>query len=233
LPPEPLVTAMAFDLVIFDCDGVLIDSELLSIEADLACLAEDGIEISAEEILERYTGISMAGMLADLEVRHGCSFPDFAARHRRRLEALFVAGLKPIDGVAEVLAAIECKACVASSATPERLRHALTLVGLFDRLHPHIFSTVEVAHGKPAPDLFLHAATQMAAEPRCCVVIEDSAPGVIAAVAAGMTTIGFTGGAHCRPGHDARLFAEGAALVIGGMAQLPSALAQLGQQTTR
>jgi HAD superfamily hydrolase (TIGR01509 family) len=217
-----------FDLVIFDCDGVLIDSELLSVEADLACLAEEGIvDLSAEEILERYTGISMAGMLSDLETRYGRSFPDFAPRHRQCLTALFENSLQPIRGIAEVLASLGCKVCVASSSTPDRLRLALTLVGLFDRLHPHIFSTTEVARGKPAPDLFLHAATQMAVEPRHCVVIEDSVPGVIAAVAAGMTAIGFTGGGHCRPGHDSRLYAEGAALVIGDMAQLPAALMRL------
>lgn len=221
---------MPFELVIFDCDGVLIDSELLSVEADLACLAEDGIDISADEILERYTGISMAGMLADLEARHGRSFPDFAARHRQRLRVLFETGLQPITGVAEILPSLDCKICVASSSTPERLQHALTLVGLFDRFHPHIFSTVEVAHGKPAPDLFLHAAKQMGFAPERCVVIEDSIPGVIAAVAAGMTAIGFAGGAHCRPGHDSRLYAEGAALVIDNMAHLPSALVQLNRQ---
>jgi HAD superfamily hydrolase (TIGR01509 family) len=221
---------MAFDLVIFDCDGVLIDSELLSVEADLACLAEDGITCSADEILERYTGISMAGMLADLEARHGRSFPDFAVRHRERLRALFEAQLRPIPGVAELLASLDTEVCVASSSTPERLHHALTLVGLFDRLHPHIFSTTEVARGKPAPDLFLYAAEKMRVEPRRCVVVEDSLPGIAAAVAAEMTAIGFTGGAHCRPGHDSRLYDEGAALVIDSMTQLPPALAQLKQR---
>ena len=218
---------MAFDLIIFDCDGVLVDSELLSVEADLACLSEEGLDLSAEEILDRYTGISMAGMLADLESRFRRTFPDFADRHRRRLHALFETGLKAIPGIAEVLASLACKACVASSSTPERLRHALTLVGLFDRFHPHIFSAIEVARGKPAPDLFLHAAEQMGVPPPRCIVIEDSIPGVAAAVSAGMTAIGFTGGAHCRPGHDTRLFAEGAVLVIDGMAQLPRALSKL------
>ena len=218
---------MTFDLVIFDCDGVLIDSELLSVEADLACLAEESLDISAEEILERYTGISMAGMLVDLEARFGRTFPDFADRHRQQLRALFEAGLKPIAGVREVLASLACKACVASSSTPERLQHALTLVGLFDRFHPHIFSATEVTRGKPAPDLFLHAAERMGVPPASCVVIEDSVPGVIAAVAAGMTALGFTGGAHCRPGHDSRLYAKGAALVIDNMPQLPRALSEL------
>jgi beta-phosphoglucomutase-like phosphatase (HAD superfamily) len=106
------------------------------------------------------------------------------------------------------------------------LHHALTLVGLFDRLHPHIFSTTEVARGKPAPDLFLYAAEKMRVEPRRCVVVED----IAAAVAAEMTAIGFTGGAHCRPGHDSRLYDEGAALVIDSMTQLPPALGQLNQR---
>src|SRR5579863_8468297 len=146
---------MPFDLVIFDCDGVLIDSELLSVRADLACLAEDGIAVSADEILERYTGISMAGMLADLEARHGRSLPDFARRHQQRLEAIFAAELRAIPGVTEMLDALEgeAKMCVASSGSPERLRHALSLVGLFERLQPNIFSATEVARGKPAPDL--------------------------------------------------------------------------------
>jgi HAD superfamily hydrolase (TIGR01509 family) len=222
-----------FDLVIFDCDGVLIDSELLSVEADLACLAEEGIEISAEEILERYTGISMAGMLADLETRYGRALPDFAARHRERLQGLFENGLRPIQGVADVLASLDCKICVASSSTPERLQHALTLVGLIDRFQPHIFSAVEVARGKPEPDLFLHAAKQMAVAPGRCVVIEDSMPGVIAAAAAGMRAIGFTGGGHCRPGHDSRLYAEGATLVIDDMTQLPVALMRLNPRAER
>lgn len=217
---------MHFDLVIFDCDGVLIDSELLSVQADIECLAEHGIDISAGEILERYTGISMAGMLADFETRYGRQLPDFADRHRRRLRALFEGGLRPIPGVAAVLDSLECGRCVASSSTPERLRHALSLVGLFDRFHPNIFSATEVARGKPAPDLFLHAADRMGVAPQRCVVIEDSLPGVAAAVAAGMTTIGFTGGGHCRPGHDVRLTAAGAALVIGHLAELVPALAQ-------
>jgi HAD superfamily hydrolase (TIGR01509 family) len=214
-----------FDLVIFDCDGVLIDSELLSVRADRECLAEDGIDLSVEEILDRYTGISLAAMLSDLETRYGRPLPDFAARHQARLHPLFEADLQAIPGVTEVLDALACRSCVASSGTPDRLRHALSLVGLFDRFHPCIFSATEVARGKPAPDLFLHAADRMGVPPRRCVVIEDSVPGVAAAVAAGMPAIGFTGGAHCRPGHAARLAGAGATLVIDRMAQLPAALA--------
>jgi HAD superfamily hydrolase (TIGR01509 family) len=213
-----------FDLVIFDCDGVLIDSEMLSVRADIECLAEHGVDVSAEEILERYTGISLAGMVRDLETRLGRKLPGFADRHRDRLRLLFDEGLQPIPGVPQVLDSLACASCVASSSTPERLRHALSLAGLFDRFHPHVFSAVEVTHGKPAPDLFLHAAARMGVAPSRCVVIEDSLPGVAAAVAAGMTAIGFTAGTHCRPGHDSRLLAQGAALVIGSMAELLPAL---------
>ena len=216
---------MGFDLVIFDCDGVLIDSEPLSIQADLACLAEYGISLLAEEILERYTGISLAAMLADLETRCGRALPGFAERHQQLLQVLFEAGLRPIPGVGEVIGSLAGRVCVASSGTPQRLRHALSLAGLFDRLQPHIFSASMVARGKPAPDLFLYAADRMGVTPRRCVVVEDSAPGIAAAVAAGMRAIGFTGGGHCRPGDDSRLAAQGAALVIDDIGRLLPALA--------
>ena len=216
---------MHWDLVIFDCDGVLIDSELLSIRADRECLAECGIELSVDEICDRYTGISFAGMVADLEARHGPLPADFADRHRTRLWPLFETELQAIPGVGAVLDSLTCKICVASSGRPERLKHALSLVGLYDRFHPHIFSATEVPRGKPAPDLFLYAAERMGVMPERCVVIEDSLPGVTAAVAAGMRVIGFVGASHCRPGDAARLSAQGAIAVIDDMAQLLPALA--------
>ena len=156
---------MRWDLVIFDCDGVLIDSELLSIRADQECLAECGIALSAEEILQRYTGISFAGMVADLEARHGPLPGDFADRHRNRLWPLFEKELRAIPGIVDVLDSLNCLICVASSGRPDRLKHALSLVGLYDRFHPHIFSATEVPRGKPAPDLFLHAAGKWAWHP--------------------------------------------------------------------
>jgi len=216
---------MRWDLVIFDCDGVLIDSELLSIRADRECLAECGIELSVDEIRDRYTGISFAGMVADLQAHYGPLPADFADRHRTRLWPLFETELQAIPGVGAVLDSLTCKICVASSGRPERLKHALSLVGLYDRFHPHIFSATEVLLGKPAPDLFLYAAERMGVMPERCVVIEDSLPGVTAAVAAGMRVIGFVGASHCRPGDAARLSAQGAIAVIDDMAQLLPALA--------
>jgi HAD superfamily hydrolase (TIGR01509 family) len=222
---RPAVNAARYGLAVFDCDGVLIDSEMLAVEADLSCLAEEGIAVDGAEIVERYMGISFARMLADLEHRFGWTMPaDFHARHWRRLAALFTARLVPIAGIEAVLDAFPGKICVASSSTPERLDLSLSLTGLHRRFAPHIFSTAMVARGKPAPDIFLHAAARMGVAPAAAVVIEDSPAGIEGAVAAGMTAIGFTGGSHCRPGHDLRLRAAGAAAVVATMAELPALL---------
>jgi HAD superfamily hydrolase (TIGR01509 family) len=219
------------ELVIFDCDGVLIDSELLTIGIEVAMLAEAGIAITGDEIIERYCGISMKAMLADLEARFGCSLgEEFAARHAARLAAICEAELRAIAGVETVLDGLAGKICVASSSSPQRLRHTLGLVDLYRRFEPHIFSATMVARGKPAPDLFLYAAAQMGAAPARCVVIEDSMPGVTAATAAGMTAIGFVGGGHCGPGHAGRLRAAGAAVVVAAMPEVLPALAALSHQ---
>jgi HAD superfamily hydrolase (TIGR01509 family) len=216
---------MRRELLIFDCDGVLIDSEHLAVRADVACLAEDGIAVTEAELLETYVGISVAEMVADLERRFGRRVQgDFSLRHDRRLRAIFDAELKAIPGIEAVIEGWAGARCVASSSTPARLRHALGVVGLHDRFAPHIFSAVQVARGKPAPDLFLYAAARMGVEPSACTVIEDSLAGVEAAVAAGMQVIGFAGGSHCRPGHADRLTERGAAHVIADMARLPPLL---------
>jgi HAD superfamily hydrolase (TIGR01509 family) len=217
--------AMTPDLVIFDCDGVLIDSELIACRVDAACLAEIGYAITVEDILDRYVGISAAAMLADLEARSGRKLPaDFPETLRRRLAAVFDAELAAMPGIEAALDRLRCRSCVASGSTPERLRHSLSLVGLFRRFDPDIFSAAEVHRGKPAPDLFLHAAERMGVSPERCLVIEDSIAGVQAARAAEMTVFGFTGGGHCRPGHAERLREEGASHVFADMAELPALL---------
>ena len=216
------------DLVIFDCDGVLIDSEMLTIRLEVAMLAEAGIAITGDEIIERYCGISMKTMLADLEARLGCRLGDsFATDHAARFAAICETELRAMPGIYAVLDGIVGQTCVASSSTPERLRHTLGLAGLYRRFDPHVFSATMVERGKPAPDLFLFAAQRMAAEPMACVVIEDSLPGVAAAVAAGMTAIGFVGGGHCRLGHADRLRQAGASVVVEAMTELLPALAAL------
>ena len=220
-----------WDLVIFDCDGVLIDSELLTIEVEGALLAEAGIAITADEIVERYVGISMGAMIADLEAQFGCFLgDDFAARHAFRVRDVFERELQAMPGIVEVLAGLPGKICVASSSSPERLRHTLGITGLYERFDPHIFSATMVARGKPAPDLFLHAAERMGAAPSRSIVIEDSKPGIEAAAAAGMTAIGFVGGSHCRAGHAGRLSAGGAAMVVESMSEMLPAIAGLSQR---
>jgi HAD superfamily hydrolase (TIGR01509 family) len=209
------------DLIVFDCDGVLIDSEAIACRTDAECLADIGVTMAAEEIMDRYVGISTASMLADIELRAGRVLPaDFAETLRRRMAAAFEAELRPMDGIEAVLSALRCRMCVASSSTPERLRHSLSLVGLLRYFDPHVFSATQVTRGKPAPDLFLFAAARMQAAPPACLVIEDSAAGVRAAVAAGMRVVGFCGGGHCSAGHRARLLDAGASAVFDHMREL-------------
>jgi len=212
---------MASDLVIFDCDGVLIDSELIACRSCAACLAEIGIPVTADQIAERYIGVTATAMFADLEARFGIPLPlDFAEKVRIRLMRRFNSELTAMPGVEAALSAIQSPVCVASSSAPDRLRHTLSLVGLLSQFDPHIFSATQVARGKPAPDLFLFAAAQMDAEPSTCLVVEDSVSGVTAAVAAGMRVIGFTGGSHCKPGHAERLRYAGATGVITAFGDL-------------
>jgi HAD superfamily hydrolase (TIGR01509 family) len=214
------------DLIIFDCDGVLIDSEVIACRTDAACLAEIGIAASTKEVMERYVGISAAAMFADIERRHGTRLPsDFAETVRSRITATFDSELLPMTGAEATLRALAFRRCVASSSAPERLWHSLSLTGLLEYFDPHIFSATQVARGKPAPDLFLFAAAAMQAAPETCLVLEDSEAGVLAAVAAGMRVIGFTGGGHCRAGHAERLSAVGAFAVCNDMRRLPGLIA--------
>jgi len=214
-------------LVIFDCDGVLIDSEAIACRADAACLAELGITITAEEIMQRYLGISAAAMCSDIEQRYGIVLPpDFVAVLHKRVAAVFDTELTTMAGVEHLLQTMQHPRCVASSSAPERLRHSLSVTGLLGYFGPHIFSATQVARGKPAPDLFLFAADVMQVPPASGVVVEDSVPGVQAAVAAGMRAIGFTGGEHCLSGHAERLHTAGVSAIAADMASLSALLSK-------
>ena len=209
------------DLIIFDCDGVLIDSEVIACRIDAEVLSEAGIPISAAEIAQRFIGTTMSQMLATLSEEHEVALPDdLVARLQARLETVFAQELRPLPGTAEQLAALTVPSCVASSSGPERLAQSLGLTGLADHFGARVFSARSVARGKPAPDLFLYAAERMAVEPDHCLVVEDSLSGVTAAVAAGMAVTGFTGGSHCGSGHGERLRAAGAVQVVANMADL-------------
>jgi HAD superfamily hydrolase (TIGR01509 family) len=211
-----------FDLVIFDLDGVLVDSEPISARVAAAALKEAGVEIPAAELCDRFLGVSTAAMLRVIEVEHGCRLPDaFQETLRARILNAFEHELEPVPGVAALLDALAVARCVASSSHPEQIRRSLELAGLLDQLAPHLFSATMVDAGKPAPDLFLLAAARMSAEPTRCLVIEDSEVGIRAAKAAAMTAYGFTGANHVRPQvHAPRLRAAGADAVFADMAAL-------------
>ncbi|HVC56762.1 MAG TPA: HAD family hydrolase [Stellaceae bacterium] len=219
---------MPFGLVIFDCDGVLVDSEPIVNRAHAATLAACGCPIDERELLERFCGVSDKDMLAVIERDAGRLLPaDYADRVSAIVARDYRRSLRAIDGVAAVLAAISMPVCVASSGVMAQIRRGLDATGLAPYFADNLFSASMVARGKPAPDLFLYAANRMSVAPPRCVVVEDSVPGVAAALAAGMTAIGFTGGSHCRPGHDLRLAAQGAAAVVEHMDDLLPALARL------
>jgi HAD superfamily hydrolase (TIGR01509 family) len=182
-------------LVIFDCDGVLVDSEPLSVRHDVELFAELGLPMSEAEVIDRFVGRSTEVIVAAIEDQLGHPIPDGVfERAEQRLRDAWGAELTPVDGIVEALAQITGPVCVASSSQPEPLRYKLELTGLYERFEGRIFSASEVANGKPAPDLFLYAAAQMGAELSDCVVVEDSRYGVEAARAAGMKALGYAGG---------------------------------------
>ena len=193
------------------------------IEADM--LAEVGVRLTAHDLVARFLGTSSASMFSTIARENGIRLPpDFAERAARRTLEAFDQRLRPIAGIAELLANLPDRKCVASSSEPPRIRHSLSLAGILHYFEPHIFSATQVKRGKPAPDLFLLAAESMAASPAHCLVIEDSVAGVTAARAAGMTVLGFTGGSHCHDGHADRLRGAGAAEVFGSMGDLAAHL---------
>jgi HAD superfamily hydrolase (TIGR01509 family) len=215
------------NLIIFDCDGVLVDSEIVSFEVEAEMFAEIGIGLTAHDLLTRFLGTSSASMFATIEQENGIRLPpDFAERAARRTLEAFDLTLKPIPGIAELLADLPDRKCVASSSEPPRIRHSLALAGILHHFEPHIFSATQVKRGKPAPDLFQLAAESMGGvAPARCLVIEDSVAGVTAARAAGMTVLGFTGGSHCLDGHADKLRQSGASAVFGSCPELASYLA--------
>jgi HAD superfamily hydrolase (TIGR01509 family) len=182
-------------LVIFDCDGVLVDTERIAVRIDVAVLAELGWKMSEAEVIERFMGKSDDAMTREIEAHTGRKLPEsWEAPFRHLYREAFAAELQPVPGVVEALDAITLPTCVASSGTHEKIRYTLGLTGLYDRFAGRIFSVDDVRRGKPAPDLFLHAAGRMGAAPERCAVVEDSPYGVQAARAAGMRAFGYAGG---------------------------------------
>jgi len=218
------------DLVIFDCDGVLVDSEIISCRVHAETLTRHGYPISAEQVAARFLGRSGREARREIEAELGRAFSDdLETQLLDDLLRHFAVALQPIPYVAQALGRIRQPVCVASSGTIERISAVLKRTGLYERFAPHLFSAEQVRHGKPAPDLFLHAAEQMRVAPARCVVIEDSVPGVIAAATAGMTVLGYHGGGHCGPDTAAKLHAAGAASTFADMRQLPDIITEIGE----
>jgi HAD superfamily hydrolase (TIGR01509 family) len=203
------------ELVIFDCDGVLVDSDRISLRIQAERISALSLEMSYEECVRDFLGLGMPATLRILTGRLGRPPPD---GWEEELDAAVRDGfrreLTPVPGIVEALEGIELPACVASSGSQEKMRLTLGLTGLWDRFAGRIFSADEVKRGKPAPDLFLHAASRMSTPPERCIVVEDSPFGIAAAKAAGMSALGF---AAVTPA--ARL--DGANAVFTAMEDLP------------
>jgi len=183
---------MTFDLAIFDCDGVLVDTEPISSRVYANLMGELGLRVTADEVLREFVGRSRVDNLAAIEQRLGCRLPpEFGDEYERRTFAAYELQLTPIPGIVEVLANLSMPVCVASSGNHEKMHRTLGLTGLLERFDGHIFSASEVERGKPFPDIFLLAARRMGVPPARCVVVEDSVPGVQAGIAAGMSVLGY------------------------------------------
>ncbi|MFT3690922.1 HAD family hydrolase [Paenirhodobacter sp.] len=183
--------------LIFDCDGVLVDSEPLSVAELGRTLREAGADIGDDEIFGRMIGRDIAQILRMVREEQGVDATPLLPGYRDRLQRRFDAELRPVPGIAQAIGAMaDLPRIVASSSGPERIAHSLRLTGLADLFGDRICSAVEVENGKPAPDLFLLAARRLGADPARCIVIEDSEAGVRAAKAAGMRVVGFLAGSH-------------------------------------
>ncbi|MFC0202147.1 HAD family hydrolase [Paracoccus rhizosphaerae] len=203
---------MRIDLIIFDCDGVIADSEILSAEVLIDQLAQLGIDITLDDVRRDFLGRSFPTVAASIRDRFARALPDdFEAGYRTRLLDRFAIDLAPTPGIGQVLKALTRPVCVATSSSPPRVARTLQLLGLTDRFGPHVFTASQVVQGKPAPDLFQFAAAKMGCAPDHALVIEDSVPGLQAARAAGMRALHYAGGAHLA-GHaapdGARSFAD-------------------------
>ena len=210
------------ELVIFDCDGVLVDSERIAVRLYVELGAELGWPLTEAEVFEMFIGRSIASNFEQIAGRVG---PSRSALWQQRFGELHRAAvdteLTAVDGVLEALDTLTLPSCVASGGSHDTMRHTLGRTGIYPYFEGRIFSASEVARGKPAPDLFLHAAKQMGVDPSACVVVEDSKYGVRAARAAGMRALGYAGGltpAHWLEGPDTTVFRD--------MRELPKLLAE-------
>ena len=218
--------------VIFDCDGVLVDSEVLALEVELAILAEQGLRFEREDYVTRFLGLSYRAFHdvidQEAEKRLGRPISDTIRDElATRLRQTMIARLTEVPGATRAVAGTALPKAVASSSTREGLERKLRQVGLWEHFAPHVYSADHVVHAKPAPDLFLHAAQALEIAPGECLVLEDSVNGVIAARAAGMRVWGFLGGGHTHDRLGGRLIAAGAERLVQDWPEAAKLLARL------
>jgi HAD superfamily hydrolase (TIGR01509 family) len=217
-------------LLIFDCDGVLVDSEVLAHDTLREMIASLGRPMTMDEAVREFAGGSLADTVATVGRLLGRPLPaDVGDKFGQLLLERFRHELKPMPGVRDAILALPYRRCVASSSTPERLRLSLEVTGLAPLFGEHVFSAVQVARGKPAPDLYLLTARTLGEPPERCIVIEDTTRGVAAGHAAGARVIGFAGGGHAMPALAEDLARAGAEVVITAMGELPAVVRRLAE----
>jgi HAD superfamily hydrolase (TIGR01509 family) len=215
-------------LLIFDCDGVLVDSEMIALDVLAKMLGELGWPIATAECRARFMGKSTSDVLAEIEeILGGPIPPELGERTKILLFERLRRELQPVRDVRAVISALPYRVCVASSSQPERIALSLEVTGLAPLFQGRVFSAAEVRHGKPAPDLFLHAVARLGVAPQQAIVIEDSPAGVIAAHRAGMGVIGFAGASHADSALAQMLREAGAKEIVGRMTELPAAIERL------
>ncbi|GJL90691.1 MAG: hydrolase [Hyphococcus sp.] len=230
-PQESKVTAMKFNAVIFDCDGVLVDSEVLAIRGERAALEGLGLDYSPQDYVRKFVGLHdgafFEALRADYRARHATDAPEdfedqvLAGRGRERHLLQVVEGA---DDALRTAQQVIGRIGVASSSRAHFLKSKLERTGLYDLAAPHVYSADLVAHGKPAPDIFLYTAERLGVDPARCLVLEDSENGVRAGVAAGMRVWGFLGGGHIFDGHGDRLLRAGAEKLSRNFAEFSAQL---------
>lgn len=214
------------DLIIFDFDGVLVDSETMGCQIWSDVFARHGMNVPAKDVMEKYTGKTGTLICSLVEQEYGYHIPEgFLDEVNETTEEIMSRELKTVDGVLETMPRLPIPVCIASGSRPKRLNMCLDVTGL-RRWFPAetVFSSHFVKNGKPAPDLFFFAAEKMKVSPEKCLVIEDSTSGIIGAKAAGMRSFGFVGASHCTPERGRSLLESGAALLFDDFTKLPELL---------
>ncbi|WP_275789425.1 HAD family hydrolase [Pararhizobium gei] len=222
----------SIDLIIFDCDGVLVDSEIIASEVEAGLLTEAGYPISTLEMAERFAGMTWHNTLLAIEKEADIPLSaNLISKNEAILDQRLSSDVEIIEGVKPMLAQMKLPHCICSNSTSKRLAMMLTKVGIKDHFGAHIYSARDLGEDrvKPKPDIFLHGAKQFGVDPSRVLVIEDSVHGVHAAVAAGMRVVGFTGASHTYPSHADKLTEAGAETVISRMSAFPGVIAALSE----